>query len=345
MRKKRNLMIAAAALAILLACYGLLKGANDRSAAAEEERQEAEVQLMSLSPDTVQAFSFQDGGTAYVFERDADGDWTYPADENFPVDEDIVSSLLRDLEDVDYTRRLEGVEDLAEYGLEEPSNIITATDAQGTEHTITVGNMNGSTGDYYIYLDEETDVVYTVESTIPLDFDLTLYDLVDAETFPAVAADEIARIQVEDAAEGRVEEFVKNEASSSQEPEEENEAQEDGQSWSAVVGEETLEADSDQVTALLDELGALYYQSCVEYYVEDLAAYGLDAPAYTIRIWTGAGGGEAETADIVLYIGAMDEGGDYYIMEEGSTQVHTIGASSVEELLHARAEDYLAQQP
>lgn len=288
--KKRNLMIAVVLFVILAVCYLIIRTVNDRNEEAQEEQEAMEVQLLSLSADTIQGFSFLHEGTEYAFERNGDGDWIYPADENFPVDNDTVSSLLMDLEDVDYSRRLENVEDLSDYGLDEPSNVITVTDAQGTKYTITIGNMNGSTGDYYIYLDEDTDVVYTISSTIPLDFELELYDLVDAETFPSISADEIARIRIETAAEEENAENMENaestenvqtqpyvlEIAAADAEESSESSEEETSAWEIVQDDAVQTADSDGVTSLLDHFGSMYYSSCVEYYATDLAAYGLE---------------------------------------------------------------------
>ena len=119
-------------------------------------------------------------------------------------------------------------------------------------------------------------------------------------------------------------------------------SEEETSAWEIVQDDAVQTADSDGVTSLLDHFGSMYYSSCVEYYATDLAAYGLEEPAYTIRIWTISGSDDTQSGDIVFYIGNMDENGEYYIREEGSNQVHTIGASSLEEVLSARAEDFLA---
>lgn len=134
------------------------------------------------------------GKNTYSFLKN-DDTWNYSGDPNFPADADKIENLLSAFSEVSASRVLTDVSDLAQYGLEEPANTIHLTDSEGGEYVLHIGNLNSSTGDYYAYTSDEK-TVYTIDSTIPLDFQIGLYDLAKTESFPSIDSTEVSLVEV-----------------------------------------------------------------------------------------------------------------------------------------------------
>ena len=62
------------------------------------------------------------------------------------------------------SRVLDEPETLADYGLDDPSLTITATDGDGTAYTFAIGDQNEVTQEYYLLYNGEEDKVYLVDS-------------------------------------------------------------------------------------------------------------------------------------------------------------------------------------
>ena len=73
---------------------------------------------------------------------------------------------------------------LADYGLDEPALTITATDADGTAYTFSIGDQNEVTQEYYLLYNGDSSKVYMVDSTLQDTFSLGLYDMVQMESLP-----------------------------------------------------------------------------------------------------------------------------------------------------------------
>ena len=192
--KKSRILIPAVVLVLCIGVWMGLRSYNRSTEQKTEEQEEKAQTVLSVPAEDIQSFSFMSGGNTYEFVKKEDV-WSYTGDKNFPVDEDQVEELLSSFEQVEAARVLQDVTDLSEYGLSEPSNVITLKDREGTVYTLSIGNLNSSTGDYYVSAEEEH-TVYTIDSTIPLNFQIGLYDLARTEDFPSIDSSEVTVLKV-----------------------------------------------------------------------------------------------------------------------------------------------------
>ena len=180
-KNSRLLLILLGVLILCCALYGLMRFINDRNAAQAESEQDAQNEAMSLSDlgDAVSITYQSSDGSTLLFTK-ADDNWSYDADPDFPLSQSDVGLLASTLKTLSATRKLEGGEDLSSYGLDNPSNTVTGTNADGGELTILLGSQ-ASNGDYYA-MRQGDETVYTISSSLAQ----VLKDLNDLYQVPTI---------------------------------------------------------------------------------------------------------------------------------------------------------------
>lgn len=173
-KQKRSFIIILILLAVLVAATVGLKWYNKTQNEKKEAEDEAAIiYVTQTAPDEITAFSYELDGVDYSFTKDGD-QWTYDGDKTIDLDEDAVSSMLGTLESLTATDEIDNA-DLSEYGLNQPSDLITFTTSQGVT-TISVGNKNEMLGSYYIMTGEDKKV-YLTKTSLADRFSKTMEDL------------------------------------------------------------------------------------------------------------------------------------------------------------------------
>lgn len=343
MRKKQVKIIAAVGLlAVLIAGYAGLKHWN-AAAETEAETEETETIVAELPEDEMIQISFQgNDDTTYTFEKE-DGAWYYAVDRDFPVDGDTMTTKLASFTSISTARIIENPDNLGLYGLENPSKVISVTKEDKSITTIYFGDKNSSTGNYYAYLNDNTDEIYLLDSNLYTNLDVTLYDLAEMETVSSITSSVVSALTVE-----------KENTSFS--------VYEDGQSytgwyvtdWDGVK----KEAGSSQVSTQFMTVINNSLSSYVNYNAEDLSLYGLEEPSAKIAIdyrktateeTDEDSEEEAETTTIakqfVIYVGNTNSDGDYYVTTSETKGVYTMAASVMNYYLELNINDYLDLHP
>lgn len=329
-KSKWNRMIYLAVIfALLLLLYLFLKNRNEKA----EEAESSGMDVIQMDASSIVNFSFKIGDNFAEFSKDVD-EWKNQEDSEFPVDQEAVETLLNDLLSFTAKRKLEAVDGLSEYGLEDPSNTIRLTDESGTETEILVGSRNQSTGDYYVSLAEAPNTVYVTASDLSSILPGSVMELAESEAYPAVSSSDIVEIQ------------VKKEQGSYTLAYEEEEA-----NWS-VTGEDGISysAEYQQVSSLASTLSGMVYSGLMDYNAEDLSVYGLDQPAaeiyirYKEEIEEEEEEPETVEKNFTLYVGNQDENGNYYVRTEGSGQVHRVSSESLSSALENNSVSYWSSE-
>ena len=315
--------------ALLLLLYLFLKNRNEKA----EEAESSGMDVIQMDASSIVNFSFKIGDNFAEFSKDGD-EWKNQEDSEFPVDQEAVETLLNDLLSFTAKRKLEAVDGLSEYGLEDPSNTIRLTDESGTETEILVGSRNQSTGDYYVSLAEAPNTVYVTASDLSSILPGSVMELAESEAYPAVSSSDIVEIQ------------VKKEQGSYTLAYEEEEA-----NWS-VTGEDGISysAEYQQVSSLASTLSGMVYSGLMDYNAEDLSVYGLDQPAaeiyirYKEEIEEEEEEPETVEKNFTLYVGNQDENGNYYVRTEGSGQVHRVSSESLSSALENNSVSYWSSE-
>lgn len=164
---------------LCVAAYFGLKTYNAKT--AEKEQKEADskkIEAVSIDTEKVKSFSYQLNGATITFEKDGDT-WYYQSDQSINIDEDKVSTMLAAVAEVTAEEKLENVEDISEYGFDNPTNVLTFTMEDGTR-TITIGMQNEITSQYYI-MDNNSNAIYIVDSSISTAFSKSIEDMTVVE--------------------------------------------------------------------------------------------------------------------------------------------------------------------
>lgn len=189
-RKKqtRLLLILLLILAVLAVGYVLLLRYN----AAEEAKIEETESTIALWPDdfdstSIASISYQNGSSDLTFSRNFEDDtdtWTYTADTDFPLNQSALSGMNSQLQALTASRAVtDSLDNLKEYGLDQPVNTITVTDQDGTAVTLYLGSTN-SGSDVTYACTSQSDHVYTIASDFADYFNRPLLKLIEADTLP-----------------------------------------------------------------------------------------------------------------------------------------------------------------
>ncbi len=130
-----------------------------------DEVQEEEITYQVLNTDASEVTEIgiitEEGTTDLLRE---DGAWKCLEDESVEIDSSLVESFLENICLITSDTRIENVEDMQQYGLDEPAISVTIQ-WDNNMYTIKLGDYNSMITSYYISINDEN-TVYTAESSI-----------------------------------------------------------------------------------------------------------------------------------------------------------------------------------
>ena len=373
--KTVKMIIAVAVLAVCCGGYAGVKTFVAKQEAKEESEEESEkTSVFTASADDIKSLDFLVDEKETTFEK-KDDDWVKKDEEDFPVNQTTLSDAASALTSIESDRVLSDVDDLAEYGLDSPSNTRKITcesekseDKETEEKTTTlyVGDENSSTSQYYVYKDDDKSTVYMVESSCIEPFTKTLYDYAQMEDFPVISdTDNINKITVKG---DKSYELSKNTNTNL---------------WTVKGDGDEEKADTATVSSLTTSFGSMEYNSFVDYKCKDKSTYGLDDPYAVITVdyteehedadssdtsadssteTTDETQGEAaasedtsddtnasdseesektvENKQLVIAVGKEADDSNRYVMVNDSDQVYTMSDDTLSALTHKAEEDF-----
>ena len=311
-KKGKGLLFAVLILIVLLALYFVID-LQQKKADQEAETEETKDSSLpvSVTDDEIAKVTVKNGDVTMSYTKN-DDTWTYEEDSDFPLDESAVDTKMSKLTSLTVDRVLESPEDLSEYGLDEPKQEVTVLKTDGTAFTLYIGNQNSSNNDFYVKVDDGTDV-YTMPASSVNVFDMQPYDVAKADTFPTLESTNIRNIKVEKE-DGTVE-FSSDE---------------NGTSWTVKDqdGNEE-EAGTTAASDLTTAVSSLSYKDFVDYKGDDLARYGLDKPAETVTVVSEEteAATESETAEETVSEAEAVSGTETAESENGSEETTTEAVS------------------
>lgn len=311
-KKGKGLLFAVLILIVLLVLYFVID-LQQKKADQEAETEETKDSSLpvSVTDDEIAKVTVKNGDVTMSYTKN-DDTWTYEEDSDFPLDESAVDTKMSKLTSLTVDRVLESPEDLSEYGLDEPKQEVTVLKTDGTAFTLYIGNQNSSNNDFYVKVDDGTDV-YTMPASSVNVFDMQPYDVAKADTFPTLESTNIRNIKVEKE-DGTVE-FSSDE---------------NGTSWTVKDqdGNEE-EAGTTAASDLTTAVSSLSYKDFVDYKGDDLAQYGLDKPAETVTVVSEEteAATESETAEETVSEAEAVSGTETAESENGSEETTTEAVS------------------
>jgi len=336
-KKKNGLLIGCLALVLLLGLYGVILAINKKEAKKETEENGSNVTLLSMNRDEITRISYTKEDETYHFQN-IENNWV---SEEEP-EETLTQSYLINIRNLFTGTDAEAVVDtqtqnLENYGLDQPSYILTASTAEGEEQTLYVGNYNSSVDQYYAYA-STVEGVYLISKKVATYLDYHLSDMISTESIPSFSAEATTlfrqtwngeTILIENKPEGSV-----YDAS-------------DVLIWFLMTGfSHEIGCSTTTLEDLFTNLSELSYRKTAAAGVEeaDLAQFGLQEPAGSIYIeYTDSDSGEAKTFE--LLIGDVTEESYYYVKEAQSNKVFTMSKDTLDKILEKTKYDYVYRYP
>jgi len=250
--------------------------------------------ILSVDIDDVTSLSWEYDSEKLSFHKD--NDWLYDEDEAFPVDEEKIGEMLELFQEFGVSFSIDDVEDLSQYGLDDPICTIQIT-AGDQDYSILLGDYSTMDSERYVSIGDGR--VYLVKND-PLDyFDAVLSDMIDHDETPYF--DQVTNIRFSGKEEYQI---VYEEESES------TYCSDDIYFVERDNGSQPL--DTSLVDSYLQTISGLDLTSYVTYNAseEELQACGLDDPTLSIHIEYVSTNEETETASnsFDLHIGYDAEG-------------------------------------
>ena len=266
--KKAKLILSVTVLVILCGSYVCVKTlVHDPEETEGDTVDETEV-IYSTDVDKIESVDFIIDDQPVTFVKDSDGSWYYQQDSDFPVNQTAVEELAESFEKLSSQRTLSDVEDIEQYGLDDPQNVITVKTEDDESFCIEIGEENDSVSAFYVKQVDDDKNVYLISSSVIDPFIKNLYDFAQMEEFPFVNSTDINQIKVEsENEEGYL--LTKNES--------------DG-FWYVSGDDLDDKADSAKASGIASQVGSLTYSSMADYDSDNPGEYGLDDPYAVITV-------------------------------------------------------------
>lgn len=278
MKKGKRLLLLTAVIAVFIAGALVLRSMNAaREAADKAAATEVKPVVLTIPKDSLAEISYTNEGETLRFIKTEDH-WQYEDDMAFPLNESKVTSMADALNNLTASRKVADTLDQAEeYGLKTPSCTVTAVFKDGTKQTLYFGDKNAVTSATYVYVDG-SQTVYTVASSVTSKFNSKLYGLIADEAFPTIDASSISNVAYAAADKNLKLSYF---------PKSTDKSYSSMYTWfSEGENGDLTPLDNDKISTYLESVTGIAPTGTVDYDAtpEELAAYGLAAPAATITV-------------------------------------------------------------
>ena len=188
-QKKQFLLL----VIVLVVFVGAYFGADAYVDFAEQKKAEQELldkeYVTNLEAAEIQAITYDYSGGTYSFAKQEDT-WVYAEDSSLSIIQSYIESMVQKAAQMEAQSVIREVTDLAQYGLEEPSETVRFATEDG-EYELLVGDYNSMSSIYYVCDAADTGVVYAVDSSDLSSFNYALEDLIEEEETTETEATEV----------------------------------------------------------------------------------------------------------------------------------------------------------
>lgn len=302
-KKKKRLLSLLLILPLLLVILGLMKQYNRK----QDEKQEAEEKAAKVyvtDMKEVSSVSYKTGNSEFTFQK-VDDTWVYEPDPDFPLVQNYPEQIVSTFGNLEALRELKDGDAPEDYGLTAPAYTIKLDDADGNEINLSIGN---AVDDAYYLLNENTEKIYTVSSSVTGALQHTLEEMAQLDTYPSIGSGNLKKEVITRGGE-------------------------------ITIYDSENDDDAKNIAAVAGGLGAVTLGSAADYSVEDkdLKEFGLDEDT---RITVEATYTKDEEENVLnLYIGGEDGEGNRYVMMNDSRIVYLISVEICNNILNIEEEE------
>lgn len=168
-------------LICLICAYKYMKSYNKLHNDSNET--ETLASIMNIKKDTITNICYTNNNTTMNFIK-TNNIWQYADDTSMNISKNYIETILTSISKVTPLRKISNtLTSLSDFGLDQPSLIITITVSDGSTKTLYIGNKNEMTNNYYCYVEGQNQV-FTVSSQLPtaFSFDLSTIKETNPET-------------------------------------------------------------------------------------------------------------------------------------------------------------------
>lgn len=162
-KQKKQMIVLLVVLVILSVCFLLFKYV------IKFEEKETENTLWNINTQDITHLCFI-GETNEIELTKSDGKWTLRGYEEREVDDSAVNLCLGYVNKIVISEELGELENLSEYGLNSPENLITLN-VNDTVYKLKIGDYNSGIGGYYIQINDQPQIyVWEQSSYLPFKY-------------------------------------------------------------------------------------------------------------------------------------------------------------------------------
>ncbi|MBD5547566.1 MAG: DUF4340 domain-containing protein [Lachnospiraceae bacterium] len=176
-KRKRQLLFLGILFLLILAAFAALKIYKSNAHETSEMDTESYV-VMKIDPSQVEEIGMINGTESINLLRSEDG-WKCMEDESVKIDSDAVEHFLDLASDITSDIRIEKVDDLSQYGIDQPQINVTFQ-WDDNMYTLRLGDFNPVINRYYININDEK-TVYTADTSLYYGLNKTLDDFKQLE--------------------------------------------------------------------------------------------------------------------------------------------------------------------
>lgn len=154
-KQRKQALILLVVLLIVTGLYFLFEKVINPALTEDEEEINY---LWSVTKDSVSEISFMGADELLSFKKTEDGAWKLKGYEEYDINSSSVETLIGYIRQIKLDSEVIGETDnLSDYGLESPTNIITFV-SDGTTYTLKLGDYNSYLNGYYILSSKDNNV-------------------------------------------------------------------------------------------------------------------------------------------------------------------------------------------
>ena len=131
MKKSVKLISSVVVLATLCGVYAGVKVYVNKMEKEESEVEDTTENIFSISSEDIKSLTFFVDKNEVTFEKDGDN-WIKSDDKEFPVEQSILDDATSVICSIYSQRTIEDVDDLSQYGFDDPINTVTVQTADET---------------------------------------------------------------------------------------------------------------------------------------------------------------------------------------------------------------------
>lgn len=315
MKRGKKLIILSFVLIIMAVLVYLMKHASTNEDGFEQEKPAEK--MISISENEIVSLSWNAEGEELSFVRIGD-EWVKTDDSEFPVNSHILNGMAYSLSTIYPTRVIETPENIAEYGLDNPSLTVVIND----NITVNFGIVSEISGNYYMSIGDGK--VYLAYCGVVSDFERGINAVIKSEEIPLIT--NISSVSVNGQNKDVLIEYIDDPEVSGYED----------YVWFYVDEEEGyLPLDTEKALNYISNAINLDFIQCKNYNAseEDIIEYRLDDPYVSVTV-------TYEGGEFGYDIGSLDNNDTSMLVRiHGSNMVYNIDNMVIMNLLYTNYSD------